>query len=212
MSEDKKDRVLVVPFDSFCLNVEDQAVGKLVQVDRLPTKEELLGLTGKPFETIFVATDDGLFYAAMGEEDDTRFELLQKQLSGKKISKIGHTHDFKDLGSEEKSLFFLSLPSVADLTSKASGAEEQYIFNSFGRVTFWPVKNLGPVAQNEFEEASYTQQMIGNAMRVAAKEARKKGLKDIVEIINFIGDYTGRMFGARFKFERWEDVDDPFSS
>ncbi len=137
-------------FDMFHSGLKDQTVGQLIEVDRLPSKEEILDITKNPFETIFIITEDNSIYAAKGDESDAKFNELKPQLD---------------------------------------------------RITFWPIKNL-----------ELTRSIIDNAMRAAAKEARSKGLKDIEEIINFIGEYMGNLLGTKFIYENWEKVKDPFSS
>lgn len=199
-----------IPFDIFHSNLESQPIAQLIEVDRLPTKEEIMNISRNPFEVIFIVTEDSSIYAAKGEESDTKFEELRGQLSGKKITLTGHTHPFKE-GNREKSMFFSSLPSAGDLTSKGSGAETNYIFNTFGRVTFRSIENRAPKDKDEFGAKSMSQTIINNAMLLASKEARKQGIKDIPQVINFIGNYVGELFGAGFHFEDWKEIGDPFS-
>jgi hypothetical protein len=128
-----------------------------------------------------------------------------------KIEIIGHTHAFRDEGSEEKSMFYSSLPSAADLTSRGAGADHEYIFNTFGRIAFSAMDNLGPQPEDGMGANSISQSIVNSAMRVAAKEARQQGIKEVPKIINYLGEYMERMFGVGFKYESWDEVGDPFS-
>ncbi|HEX6977094.1 MAG TPA: hypothetical protein VF185_01880 [Patescibacteria group bacterium] len=212
MTEDKKDPQVTTPstmtFEVFHSKLKDQLVNQLVEIDRLPTKEEIIKIASNPFEVIFIVTEDNKKYSTKWEEG-YEFERFKEQVG--KVILIAHTHIPANEGSEEKSKFFSSLPSTSDLTSKSSGAEINYIFNTFGRIAFWPAENRGPKTEGEFGDKSMSQQVIGNAMRVGAKEARQQGIKDIPKIINYIGDYIGKIFGTQFQFTDWKDVRDPFS-
>src|SRR5258708_15803672 len=98
-------------FDMFHSGLKDQTVGQLIEVDRLPSKEEILDITKNPFETIFIITEDNSIYAAKGDESDAKFNELKPQLDNKKIALIAHTHPFKDNMNKNKSLFFSRSPT-----------------------------------------------------------------------------------------------------